>query len=50
MDPENRVLKRLTIGDAAEADKRFSILMGDDVDPRKEFISTNSDEADFVDI
>lgn len=50
MNPENRILKQLTIEDAAEADKTFSILMGDDVGPRKDFISENSDMADFVDI
>jgi DNA gyrase subunit B len=50
MDPDNRVLTQLSIGDAAEADRVFSVLMGDDVEPRKQFISDNSDEADFVDI
>jgi len=50
MNPENRHLKQLTIDDAAEADKTFSILMGDEVGPRKEFISQNGDMADFVDI
>jgi len=50
MEPENRRFTKIEIGDAAEADKAFSILMGDDVEPRKEFISNRSDEADFVDI
>ena len=50
MNEEKRKLKRLTIDDAAEADKTFSILMGDEVEPRKEFISNNASEADFVDI
>lgn len=50
MNQENRKLKQLTIEDAAEADKTFSILMGDEVEPRKEFISNNASEADFVDI
>jgi len=50
MNPEHRILKRLTIDDAAEADKVFSILMGDEVGPRKEFISKNGNMADFVDI
>lgn len=50
MNPENRILKRMTIEDAAEADKMFSVLMGDDVQPRKEFISKNAGDADFVDI
>ncbi len=50
MDPEQRHLKRLTVEDAAEADRVFSTLMGDAVQPRKEFIRDNSDEADWVDI
>lgn len=50
MNPDNRILKRMTIEDAAEADKMFSVLMGDDVQPRKEFISDNASDADFVDI
>jgi len=50
MNPENRILRQITIEDAAEADKIFSTLMGDDVEPRKEFISNNSDDANFVDI
>lgn len=50
MKPERRRLKKISIGEAAEADKIFSILMGDDVKPRKEFISERSNEANFVDI
>jgi DNA gyrase subunit B len=50
MDPENRHLKRIRVEDAAEADRVFTTLMGDDVGPRREFISTNSDDADWVDI
>lgn len=50
MEPENRRLKRMTVEDAAEADKLFSILMGDQVQPRKEFIQENADEAEWVDV
>ena len=50
MDPENRTLKRITIDEAAKADRMFSVLMGDDVGPRKEFIQENAEDADWVDI
>lgn len=50
MDPENRKLKRITIEDAARADKMFSILMGDEVEPRKQFIQNNAEDAEWVDI
>ena len=40
MNPATRSLKRLTIEDAAEADRIFTILMGDKVAPRREFIET----------
>lgn len=42
MDPKFRKLNRFSIKDAIEADKQFSFLMGDDVLPRKEFISANA--------
>lgn len=50
MDPDNRILKQITISDAAQADRVFSILMGDSVGPRKDFIQDNSTEAEWVDI
>lgn len=50
MDPESRYLKQITLEDAAEADRMFSILMGDAVEPRKQFIKDHADEADWVDI
>ncbi|PSQ43188.1 DNA topoisomerase (ATP-hydrolyzing) subunit B [Halobacteriales archaeon SW_7_68_16] len=50
MNPENRHLKRITVEDAAAADRMFSVLMGDAVGPRKEFIKEHSPEADWVDI
>ena len=50
MNPENRILKRITIEDAAAADRMFSVLMGDAVEPRKEFIKEHAPEAEWVDI
>ncbi len=42
MSPENRVLLRVKIEDAAEADKMFDVLMGEEVDPRRRFIEANA--------
>jgi DNA gyrase subunit B len=42
MDPEHRTLRQITIESAAEADHTFSMLMGDDVPPRREFIEKNA--------
>ncbi|MDT3435013.1 DNA topoisomerase (ATP-hydrolyzing) subunit B [Haloarcula sp. 1CSR25-25] len=50
MNPDNRILKQITIEDAAAADKMFNVLMGDAVEPRKEFIKEHSPEAEWVDI
>jgi DNA gyrase subunit B len=50
MDPDNRILKQINIEDAAAADKMFNVLMGDAVEPRKEFIKEHSPEAEWVDI
>ncbi|MFB6154735.1 MAG: DNA topoisomerase (ATP-hydrolyzing) subunit B [Haloferacaceae archaeon] len=50
MNPENRVLKQITIEDAAAADRMFSVLMGDAVEPRKQFIKEHSPEAEWIDI
>jgi DNA gyrase subunit B len=45
MNPETRTLRRVTIDSAAEADRIFSMLMGDDVPPRREFIEKNAKYA-----
>jgi len=50
MDPDNRILKRITIEDAAAADRMFSVLMGDAVEPRKQFIKNHAGDAEWVDI
>ncbi len=47
MNPENRTLRQVTIESAAEADRIFSMLMGDDVPPRREFIETHAKYANI---
>ena len=47
MDPNRRILKQVQIGDAAEADRTFDMLMGSDVAPRKSFIQTYAHTADI---
>ena len=47
MDPEERTLRQVTIDSAAEADRIFSMLMGDDVPPRREFIEQNAKYANI---
>ncbi len=47
MDPENRMLKQVTLTNAAEADRTFSILMGEEVGPRREFIERNATYANI---
>ena len=42
MDPEKRTLKRITLDDAVDADETFTVLMGEKVEPRKEFIEKNA--------
>ncbi len=50
MDPEQRILYQVTINDAMEADDIFSILMGDKVEPRREFIEDNAKYVQNLDI
>ena len=47
MDPERRLLKQVTVDDAAQADYTFSMLMGEDVAPRREFIEQNATFANI---
>ena len=50
MDPERRVLLQVTLDDAAQADEIFSVLMGEDVESRRNFIQRNARDVRFLDI
>jgi DNA gyrase subunit B len=50
MDPANRILKQVTVEDAAEADQIFQVLMGNDVAPRKKWIQTHAKAVQDLDI
>ncbi len=50
LNPENRILQQVSIEDAAAADEIFSMLMGDQVEPRRNFIERNARDVKFLDI
>ncbi|NLO46536.1 MAG: DNA topoisomerase (ATP-hydrolyzing) subunit B [Clostridiales bacterium] len=50
MDPQTRTMLRVTLEDAMEADETFSILMGDKVEPRREFIERNAKYVQYLDV
>src|SRR6478672_6602381 len=50
MDPANRMLVKVEVEDAAAADRMFSMLMGDQVEPRREFIESNAKDVRFLDV
>ena len=50
MNPANRVLRQVTVDDAAQADELFSVLMGEDVEARRAFIQRNARDVRFLDI
>jgi len=50
LDPKKRIMKRVAVQDAEEADRMFSVLMGNEVQPRKQFIETYAKEVQNLDI
>ncbi|WP_329069786.1 DNA topoisomerase (ATP-hydrolyzing) subunit B [Amycolatopsis sp. NBC_01480] len=50
MDPANRLLGQVTLDDAAQADELFSVLMGEDVEARRSFITRNAKDVRFLDV
>jgi DNA gyrase subunit B len=50
MSPDNRKLVQVSIENAAEADRLFTILMGDAVEPRREYIQTHAEEVVNLDV
>ena len=50
MDPKNRTLVKINVEDAAKADEIFTILMGDEVEPRRKFIQDHAHEVVNLDI
>ena len=50
MDPDNRTILKVTLQDAVEADKMFTLLMGDQVEPRRKFIEMHAKEVVNLDV
>lgn len=50
MDPERRVMLKVSIENAAEADEIFDVLMGDAVEPRRKFIEDHADQVTNLDV
>ncbi len=50
MDPDHRILRQVTLDDAATADELFSVLMGEDVEARRSFITRNAKDVRFLDV
>jgi len=50
MNPETRILSQVTLEDAAAADEIFSVLMGEDVEARRSFITRNAKDVRFLDV
>ena len=50
IDPERRILKRVTIDDAKDADRAFDVLMGKEVEPRRLFIETHAKAVRNLDV
>ena len=50
MDPAHRVMRQVTLEDAVEADQIFSLLMGEKVGPRRDFIENNAHKVEDLDV
>ena len=50
MDPERRILVKVKLEDAMKADETFTLLMGDEIEPRREFIEQNAKYVQNLDI
>jgi len=50
MDPDNRTISKVTLEDAVVADETFTVLMGDQVEPRRDFIQSHSHEVKYLDV